>query len=930
MSDEQEQEHNQEHPQEQAARSTWSAPDPADLDTAITTALNKRKKQITRTIICKLHKPSRRKARALLWAQVQVTNMTAHILEALRETPGEVRDDKALAFIQEMYARKAQGYPKSLTMILADLLATAFTEPGRRRSRSARDTDEPADASHPAAEEGSNQTTWTSPAVPFIRAADYPVTSHLRTGAYRETARMLINWYIRIRTIEDSETTEPSDERPSGDAPLGHGQQEGGTLEVPGIAAVHARWSAKRGPYEAARETIVPFGRHQGKTLAEVGKREVRWLRERLIPEHVARETLEHIAVLQDTAAYRHDPDRIRRARHARHPWRRRTTMQRTIKVNRAFQRSLDIREPLIRLQTLTEDELLTLQSELEEMVEFASQFETIRQAVDIFLHPAPASYPTVHALRSGAALQETRAAYETALEDLRVDIFEDDQEGADTALQSFQSVASDLGRPALQPLVFKRPMQPGVATFALLFSTATPDAEELHRKYGRMSEARRQRKVAQVLAEGDLYEYVLAVVVHGEDAFRQPVANEPHHETEAATSEQDVGIHDIARSVVLPPERFEPTVHPDPPLFYVNYPHTPFSPPRGTSLLLFPLEFGEDYQEQTFLRQIIARQTTRQAEKLTDLQDQQRERERQAAQTEQQSTDGARHQKTRKAPQSIEECFPRNAPLGSARILSRRNEEGHREFFIHLPIEESMMHEKRCPTRIIGFHEHAAGYSYAILDFQGQVQRVGDVPVPAHALPKEDDRWYSDNYAFETVKAMIELTHLDADGVPDALIGLERATWRKQRVTLSREQNRLQFARPSAKIAGILIDKAIQVGLTRPHEVNVSLYRCSKCDTKHDASLKNTYLRTTQCATCGSIDLQETEPESGELACSHCGSIWQEYEPWFICPTSGCGYQQMVRLNTAIVTARYALTHFVAYWKRAQQTSEERSTDTD
>ncbi len=918
MSDERNQE------QSETTRKQWSPPKLREVTKAITTVLNKRKKKITRTIICKLHKPSRRKAGALLWAQVQVTNMTAHILEALRETPGDVRDDKALAFIQEMYLRKAQGHPSNLTILLADILADAFGEPERKRHRAQQNDATTSNEQVASDDEKPPITTWDPPDMPFISAADYPVTAHLRTGAYRETAKILITWYKRIIKIEDHNSEEIADDQESDKtAPE---QEDALATGVSYIAAVHARWATKRMPYEAAAQTMVPFGWYRGKTLEQVGKREVRWLRERLIPETVAQETLEHIEVLLNEAAYQEEPDRIRQSRQARHPWRRQTGLQRKTKVSRAFDRSLDVREPLIRLTTLNEEELLNLQSELNEMVEFASQFETIRQAVDIFLQPAPASYPTVQTLLSGSALQEKREAYDTAIEALRIGVFEEDQEGADEALQTFQTVASELGRPALQPLAFKRPMQPRVATFALLFSTSKPDKEALERKYGRMAPERRAKKVAQVLAEGELYEFVLAVVVHGQEAFHTKNTSEQSHATEPASTEAGEGISEERRIATLPQERFEPVIHPEPVLYYVNYPHTPFTPPKGTSLLLFPLEFGEEYQEHTFLRQIIERQRGRQATEFAEWTEKQRKKE--AKRAAQKAAGAAAPKKEKKPPQSVAECFPQNAPIGSARIVSRRNRQGHREFYIHLPIAEETPEDRRRPRQIIGFHEHAYGYSYAILDFKGNVQRVGDVAVPPHALPKEGDRFYSDNYAFETVKAMIDLTRMEDSGIPNMIIGLERGTWRKQRVTLSREQNRQQFARPSAKIATILTYKAFQVGLVRLHEVNVSPHRCSNCDAKRDQSTKNIYSRTTHCATCGSDKLQETGPDSGELQCQECGSTWQEYESWFTCPS--CNHHQMTRLNTAIVVARYALTGFVAYWNKARQNIEQDATRKD
>ncbi|NJK82220.1 MAG: hypothetical protein HC914_21145 [Chloroflexaceae bacterium] len=124
---------------------------------AISTARSRRKKTITRTIIFKLHKPGRRKTRALLWAQVQVTRMTVHILEALRETPGEVRYDKALAFVQEAYSRKAQGEKSDRTIILATILEFCFNE--KRTSDIGETTPE-------QTQQQKEIKKWTPPSVP--------------------------------------------------------------------------------------------------------------------------------------------------------------------------------------------------------------------------------------------------------------------------------------------------------------------------------------------------------------------------------------------------------------------------------------------------------------------------------------------------------------------------------------------------------------------------------------------------------------------------------------------------------------------------------------------------------------------------------------------------------------------------------------------
>jgi predicted RNA-binding Zn-ribbon protein involved in translation (DUF1610 family) len=741
---------------------------------------------------------------------------------------------------------------------------------------------------------------------------------------YREVARTLLAWYSRIVSTDGDISPGNAPSTAQASTP----DADTTTLpDVVDIVAVHRRWAEQQQPYEAAAQTIVPFGRHRGKTLRQVGKREVRWLRERLIPEDVARETLQHIEVLLEPERAAHEPEQQRAARQARHPWRRQTGIQRKTRVSRAFQRSLDVKAPLVRLKTLSTEELLHLQAELEEMLEFSIQFAAIRDAVDLFLSPAPARYPTVHALLTDEQWHARQATYSDYLDTLATHIFEEQQAQADQTANDVQSAASDLGRPELQPLTFKRPMRPGVATFALLYSISTPDADALERTYRRMGAARRERKIAQVLAEGERYRYVLAVVIHGEHAFAPVPADQQADDTQenGAAHSTDEDTNDVLRIGHQPPERFVPHVQPG--LFYVNYPHTPFTPPKGTSMLLFPVECGEHYHEQEFLRRIIARQRTRQEEDFVALHEKQREE--QAS-----TTEGAAAQQgsTKKLPDSKEAHFPRNAPLGSARILSQRTEYGYYDFSVHMPVEDDAPPVVQQIHEVVGFHEHAYGYSYARIDVEGNVLQVGDVAIAPHALPKVGDASYSDNYAYETVKAMIALARPGLNDEPPAdtgaIIGLEHAAWKKQRVSLSREHNRLQFTRPSRKIATILGYKALQAGLLPPHDTIVSVSQCSACSARRDSSIRNIHPKTEHCPTCGATNLQETEPGSGELQCTRCECIWQEYEAWFVCPS--CGHQQVARLNTAVVVAQHTLTSFARYYtakarnRTTQQTTSE------
>lgn len=818
---------------------------------ALETAMNKRPRTVYRTIVLKLHQPGRRKERALLWAQAHATNMTAHILEALREEPGEVHYDRTLACIREMYSRKAQGQTGQRTQILADILSESFRGGVKRRRK--RPKQAPFKRVTLWAKPGKNSgyrqkkrrpILKTKPArVEKLTSIDYPIAGSLRDGVFRQVALMLLNWYLRIIGLDE----ETEDE----DSGSGSPSEKDGVLDmVPDIDQVHAIWAERVQRYQEASETLMSFGRHRGKTLVEVGKREARWLQERIIPLDIVEETVKHIDVLLNQTVS--DEEAVRSAKRARHPWRRRSSLERVPRANRLVQRGFDGQQPLIRLEALSQDELGRLREELLEMRSFSKQFTAIRDAVDVFLSPAPPSYPTVKPIAVGARRHALVTAYEDALNNLQERY--PSQATVETELiQTFLKRTSELEQIELQPLSFKRTMRPPQqrTSFALLYSTAQPDRAALERKYCRMPRARRDQKVAQILNEGLLYTYVLAIVVHGEGAFRG---------------------EDAA-------EQFAPTIRPG--LFYVNYPETPFTASKGSSVLLFPLELGEKYQEQQFLRRVL---------------EQQRELQHYKYQTALRS----------KGAKDLADCLPK-AAIGSARVTGERTREGHYEFYLHLPIKTELTARPTPPESVLGVYEHSRGYSYAAMDLAGRLLSAGDVAIPEHVQPKEFDTSYSDNYVFETVKQIVSLA---APGErPSALIGIRPMDWARATVSLSRDQNRVRFRRPSLKVVQVLGYKALLAGLPKAmHVWSVSPRECSQCGMRREYGARDHKARTSECPGCSAQTLEISGDD--ELHCTTCDALWVEDELWFSCDS--CGHRQAARLNTATVVARRTLMQIV------------------
>lgn len=875
----------------------WSPP-PADrIREALVYERTQRLPTVTRTIILKLHKPSRRKERALLWAQIHVTNMTAHILETLREDPEQFREDGAFACVVEMLSRKAQGEKGDRTQVLADILSECFLQGAKHRPKRPKLHWKQRRAQvmaifqrHSASYRPKKppKIVKRRPAiVPKLTEADFPLTGVLRSGVFRQDAGSILNWYLRIIGEDpEGEVIESSSEVDSKTSAIKNLMP----IEVPDMATIHASWAAQRRVYETAAQTIVPFGRHRGKTLEIVGKREVRWIRERLVSQQVIESILKHITVLLHPEWA--SATELRASKQARHPWRRRTNLQRATRAGRLIQRTFDTLQPLIRLDTLNTDELQILQSELEEMRQFGIEFDKIRNAVEIFLQPAPPRYPTVQSIVAGAQRQAVTAAYHKALSTLQTDVLDVEREA--TVVTELLQAESALDTIDLQPLNFKRTMRPPKPnlSFALLYSVSKPSKELLQHKYRRMSSVKREARIAEVLDEGEIYTYVLAVVVHSEAAFR---------------GEDAV-------------EQFVSEVKPG--LFYVNFPETPFISSEDMKLLLFPLECGKEYHEEQFLRSIIDRQ--RKQQQMMYVQEQEKRVQNPVTLDVEPSLPSSKKRKKRPLIQSPADCLPESA-IGSARLVSQRTFAGHYEFYVHLPIENQTVYREHLPETVIGIHEHRRGYSYAVLDLAGNFLTTNDVFIPSHVQFKEGDVSYSDNYVFEVVKQMISLA--TCEDRPDAVIGLEGTMWKKQNVHLSHEQNREQFSRPSKKVATTLKYKASVAGLIRPFlGINVSLQRCSHCGIKREQGTKNIYPKTEVCPSCGSLELQQTSLDASSLHCAKCKSVSQAHEPWFVCDS--CGHRQLARFNTAVVIAQYTLSKIISrYETRGKQKYRKRRT---
>lgn len=899
----------------------WSPPSPEALMHAFAYHEKKRPRTVCRTIVFKLHKPTRRKERTLLWAQMQVTNMTAHILETLREEPGKLRPDGAIAVVLEMLSRKAQGQSGQRVQVLADVLSECFLRGKQRSSHSSK-----------------TKIVKKKPLdIAPLSSTNFPVTSVLRTGVFRQVGLMLLNWYVQIVGDQESQDELEITKGKEALSVEDHSETDSLPQSIPNLEAIHSLWSSKCRIYDDAKQVVIPFGRNRGETLEQAGKREVRWLKDRLVPKATIEATLEHIAILLDPLS-RGEP--LRKAKQARHPWRRRANLQRSPGAGRLVERVFDLPQPLIRLETLNSDELQLLQADLEEMRDFSAEFDKIRDAVEIFLGSAPPSYPNVRPILLSSERESQKTIYDASLDILGSNIM---------SLESESEIAADLLRSEsalcrndLQPLNFIRSIRPGStgSSFALLCSKNEIENTTISGQNQHERMQNQQNLPSETESKNASYNYVLAIVVQGENAF--------------ASNQQA--------------ERFTPKVKTG--LFYVNFPETPFVPPRGTSMLLLPLECGKSYHEQTFMIDMIHQQRILQHKLFKDA----HRRKLISAKTENLLKKCKLRFRVRtrrfgdvyvkyldrpKKPKASSECFPESA-IGSAKIISKETEEGFREFYLHTPIIEPSPTQSSSIGRILGVHEHTSGYSYAIIDLSGKIIDVGNVFIPYHVRFEEGDKFYSNNYVFEVVKSIIDTGLANTSAIPSSvLIGLEKTDYRKSNVHLSRTQNRRLFKQPSKKVANVLLYKSLLAGLPKTHMTwGVSPRRCSACGRKRPSGIRNTYPLTVCCPTCKSTNLHcsrcgtpslfeatattsEGQPErkrsdpasaacphclaqhsylSYELRCASCQHVWSVHEPHFLCPH--CQHYQPAHLNTAIVVAQLTLSQLVLRAERDTNSS--------
>jgi uncharacterized protein (DUF3820 family) len=837
-------------------------PTSTEVQQAIQWLHDKEPEPVPRTIIMKVRNPSRQsKVPRLLRTHIYVTNLKHKILEHYRENLETQRDDGAIALVL-----RVQNLGSGRSKKMASIISSEYLQPTL--------TDE-----------------------------DYRFHARIRDGVCREVATTLLNWVqdstgtlLSATTLqkEDETTSEQQEKKPS----AAKNQQKRSTRKQLSrnkrkqpitLDEAYAAWKQQRQRWEQAAAIPIPFGKYGGTPLGEIGRREALWLMERLLPTDEIEEMLtclEHLLetpypasdLLYEEHIYQRDGGREFKHRRA-------------VRANRLVQRVLDPPGELILLGMLHRNELQTLRNELLLMKQAGEQFESLlpplqealqeaqqlaefsdfpdqtfkhfREVFETFLYEKPADYPEI---AEGTCTEEQRAELEEIYQ-TRLQWFRPNPKRKDDVEKYIEekreSGARDRLLKAAGDLVYPA-LQPIPFIGAMR-------PESYHVKKRTITQAT-SRDFA-LLFDQETQEFVVAIWLRGS---KDPLTYDERLERREKQQQQK---HHGR-------------------LVYANFPETPFGPSDRTPYMLLPLEWGEHSQRKRF-------QEKRQP-MLLKLIEQQRQRQR----------DFHASISTEDHPIPIEQCLPPEVPFKTARLVMQWSEQNTPVFFLHVSVAFPTSRPKQVPQTVIGFHEQETGYSFAEVHLDGTLIRVGDLTIPRHVDPACGAK-RSDNYQYEVVHAMLR-------EAGTAYIGIEDTRYRKDQVSLSRQDNRAVFGRPSGRIRETLETKGRECEKLPPRAVsNIAPGRdcsiCHVCHPKHTSCHERRQM--VRCPNEECKTWQVWQDERAEQHCAVCHQNWQ-IEPddvvsewYFVCPT--CQQSALpARYNTAAVVAQETLREMKRHWK--------------
>jgi len=732
-----------------------SLPASAEAEQAIQWLYDKEPEPVPRTIILKVRNPSRQtKVPRLLRTHSYGTNLKQRILEHYRESLEVQRDDGAIALMLRVQHLGSGRSRKMASIISSEYLQPSLTE------------------------------------------EDYRFHARIREGVCREVAITLLNWVQDITGSILSAGTlqsegETTSERQAENQPAAKQQQRRSTRkqlrrnkrsQPITLDEAYAAWKQQRQRWEQAAAIPIPFGKYSGTPLGEIGRREALWLMERLLPTEEIEEMLtclDHLLehpypasdLLYEEHIYQRDGGRDFKHRRA-------------VRASRLVQRVLDPPGDLLLLGMLHKNELQTLRQELLMLRNAGEQFESLlpplqealqeaqqlaefsdfpdqtfkhfRDVFAVFLYEKPADYPGID---EGNCTEEQRAEMEEIYQ-TRLQWFRPNPKRKDDfekyIEEKRESGARDRFLKAIGNLSLPK-LQP-----IPFIGAMRPEHYHVEKK----TVIPANYRDFALLFDQETQEFVAVVWLRGK---KDPLTYDERLERQEKQKQQKRHGR----------------------LVYANFPETPFVPLDRTPSMLLPLAWGEHTQRKRFKEK---RQPL-----FLRLIEQQRQRQR----------DFHASISTEDNPIPIAQCLPPEVPFKTARLVMQWSEQNKPVFFLHVSVAFPTSRPKQLPQTVIGFHEHETGYSFAEVHFDGTLIRAGDLTIPRHVDPACGAK-RSNNYQYEVVHAMLR-------EAGTAYIGIEDTRYRKDQVSLSRQNNRAVFGRPSGRIIETLETKGRQTNTLPP-----------------------------------------------------------------------------------------------------------------
>jgi predicted RNA-binding Zn-ribbon protein involved in translation (DUF1610 family) len=822
-------------------KTTWDLPPVESSRTAVQYFHDRDRKPVTLTLKFKLHNVGKWKTEKLLDAHMRVTNLTSRVLQHWAEDAYTMRNDGALSGINQVQEQTSNKLQEKQNAVSQG--EDPPTEPDAERIYS-----------QPRYQ---HRVLGEAIRKEFPHEDDDPLPGRIHEHVCRESAKTLLSWRAKlIRYVAEAVGKKRSELT---------------------LSEVYEIWRARQDAYDHAAAFPIPFGRNKGQPLGKFGKREARWLLERLLPETEINELIDVVERLLD------DQERLIHGEIAftPHPWQRDGHHHKSVRESYLFRHVFDQPGEPVLLGRLHKNELADLLNELREMKAYSQEthdrlqtlqgalveardvvaITDLRDALETVIYKKPPPYPIVDAVDLTDGHQNEREeVYQRWLNWFVINPERRDDaarflnlEEETKHTEGLAKAAKALKPPKLQPLPFGGTMRPGQwRDFALLYDRQT-------------------------------YEYFLAVVI-----YRSRI-------TDAADDEYQQQQSHPQR--VIEQEQYRHRRESNP-LYFVNFPETPFNPPSSSPVILFPLEYGFDYHDTEIVRNIIEVQRTAQRQKYEASEPY--------------------------ASISIEKSLP-DARLKTARIICEWDHRGTPVFYAHVSIEMPEADRRSIPTRVIGISEHDDGYSYTVMELDGTVTHdgnrevVGDIVIPQHVDHARGAKPNTGNFIFEVANSIVSL----ADSY-NAVIGIEDTKWMKQRPDLARDRNHQVFRRPSGRIMTTVAYKSQLSGLPDSYSIrDVSPVRdCGTCRQRIPKGQKTTQREwRLACPTCGTD--QRLHLTGNKQTCSSCKHEWNpsdrnlRWELYFACPFCKTSYV-LARHNRSTVVAQKLLIELNKHHRNA------------